>query len=239
MDVSRIGSLLVAGLVTAVALAGGCGGENESSNSGSSAGSAGAPSGGSGGSSSGGTASGRGGSAGDAGAGSLTCGTASCEPLVVPLPGAPAIPACCPAGMPNTCGLDATIIGAFGLMFDEACQPREQPGALDPSCPRTDDIELPDAGLSGSFPGCCRPNGQCGYLADTLQLGPLPIALGLGCIDSAPFLDGGSPQSCGQGGAGGQAGAAGSPGAGGGAGEPGAGGAGAGGDTSSAGMGGG
>jgi hypothetical protein len=121
----------------------------------------------------------------------------------------------------------------LGLTFDDPCQPRNQPGTPDPSCPSTDQIELPDAGLSTSFSGCCRPDRRCGYLADTVLLGPLPIALGLGCVDATPFLDGGSPAACGDAGSGGQAGSAGTGGS---AGESGAGGAG--GDMSAAGMGG-
>lgn len=240
MQVGRIGSLLFVGVVSALVLTGACGGENEKSKPSGSSGSAGtSTSGGSAGASSGGSG-GTGGSAGSSG-GALTCGTATCEP--VSILGLGAIPACCPANMDNACGLDATILGSF-LMFDDPCQPLDQPGTPDPECPSTDEIEVPDAGISTSFGGCCRPNGRCGYFADTVQLGPLPIALGLGCVDSTPFLDGGTPPPCGEGGeggAGGQGGAAGAPGAGGAAGEGGEAGAsegGAAGDVSTAGMGG-
>lgn len=56
------------------------------------------------------------------------------------------------------------------------------------------------------FPGCCRPTGQCGYLLDSIaDIFPL----GLGCVDSSPFLDGGAPLGCGDkaGGEGGMGGA--------------------------------
>jgi len=140
--------------------------------------------------------------------------------------------------MPDSCGLDTTLIGALGVMFEEACQPRDQPGTLDPECPGTESVMV-DGGFTIQFPGCCRPNGQCGYMADQISLIPgLPgIMLELGCVDSAPFLEGGTPEACGSGsGAGGAGGEAGMPGVGGTAGTPGE--AGASGDPASAGMGG-
>jgi hypothetical protein len=49
-------------------------------------------------------------------------------------------------------------------------------------------------GVSIHFPGCCRAGGTCGYQLDTI--GGL-FRLGLGCVDSTPFLEGGAPLSCG------------------------------------------
>lgn len=209
MRVSSIGSVLALGLLWAVVSASGCGGEDKKSDPGGSAGSAG--SGGSGGAT-GGTGGGTSGGSGGTAPGSKMCGTETCSALQLPFPGAPAIPACCPPDSENTCGLDTTLISAFGPSFEEPCQPLDQPGELDPECPGTDSVQVPDAGLSVQFPGCCRSNGQCGYLVDEIRIGGvLPVVFGLGCVDAAPFLDGGAPQSCnpdggGQGGAGGQGG---------------------------------
>jgi hypothetical protein len=60
-------------------------------------------------------------------------------------------------------------------------------------------------GIPITAPGCCRPNGMCGYDLD--RIGGF-ISLGLGCVDSTPFADGGTPMTCGanvtgEGGAGG------------------------------------
>jgi len=65
-----------------------------------------------------------------------------------------------------------------------------------------------------SFHGCCRAETKtCGYdLTKLVDIFPL----GLGCVDSSPFLEGGSPAACGEA-AGGQGGAAGEGSTGGGA----------------------
>jgi hypothetical protein len=138
--------------------------------------------------------------------------------------------------MADSCGLDTALLGALGVMFDATCQPLDQPGTVDPECPGTESVMV-DGGITVQFPGCCRPNGQCGYWAEEVSLIPgLPgLELGLGCVDSTPFLDGGAPENCGSG-SGGAGGEGGAPAAGGAAGTPGEGGAA--GDPASAGMGG-
>jgi len=55
-----------------------------------------------------------------------------------------------------------------------------------------------------SFKGCCRPTGSCGYMLDKIAGA---IELGLGCVESEPFLDGGSSESCDPEGGGGSGGA--------------------------------
>jgi len=173
------------------------------------------------------------GSSGKGGAGGLDASTASpiecanlmCDPLLLPIPGAPPVEACCTPD--DACGLDSSVLEAFGPTFEEPCQPRDQPGVLDTSCPNSTSAMI-EGGLTIEFPGCCRANGSCGYMLDTL-FGVYEI--GLGCVDSAPFLDGGTPAACGDGsggapGAGGTPGGGGTPGEGGASGTPGEGGAG-------------
>lgn len=126
------------------------------------------------------------------------------------IPGEPVlvIPACCSDADSNTCGLDSTFLGMFGPTFPVACQPLAQPGVPDTSCPnRVAPIpNMPT--LSLTIQGCCRAGGTCGY--DLNKLAGL-FTIGLGCVDSTPFLDGGAPQSCGDSGmaGAGQGGAAG------------------------------
>jgi hypothetical protein len=162
----------------------------------------------------------RGGSAGSAGKGGggmdasapdpVECGTTMCEPLVLPIPGAPPVEACCTAD--GGCGLDSTVLEAFGPTFEERCQARDQPGELDENCPNSTSAMV-EGGLNIEFPGCCRADGRCGYMLDTL-FGVYPI--GLGCVDSEPFLEGGTPAACGDGSGGAAgAGAGGTPGGGG------------------------
>jgi len=99
----------------------------------------------------------------------------------------------------------------FGPTFPDACQPLAQPGEPDASCPDSPMQAVSGSALVIAFPGCCRPNHTCGYQLDTIG-GFVP--LGLGCVDSSPFLDGGTPTACGDLGAGGSAGAGASGGAG-------------------------
>jgi hypothetical protein len=168
----------------------------------------------------------RGGSGGDSATQSVACGTSSCKEATLPIPGAPlVIPGCCSNADTGTCGLDSTFLAMYGPTFAVACQPLAQPGTLDKTCP---DRDTTVSGVNISFPGCCRANGSCGYQLD--NIGGLPqLHLGLGCVDSSPFLDGGTPNTCGDMGAagageggGGPGSAAGAPGA---AGESAAGGA--------------
>jgi hypothetical protein len=49
-------------------------------------------------------------------------------------------------------------------------------------------------GIPVTAPGCCTPNGVCGYDLD--RVGGF-ISLGLGCVDSTPFADGGIAVTCG------------------------------------------
>lgn len=131
---------------------------------------------------------------------STVCDGLQCDPII--LPGDyPPIPACCPSG--GGCGLDGTQFEQYGAHFEERCQARDQPGEEDSECPSSTPVPTDFGDLD--FPGCCTPAGRCGYLVD--QAFHL-VELGLGCVDAAPFLDGGVPKNCtpgpaGAGGAGG------------------------------------
>ena len=181
--------LLTAGLLlSGLALASACGGDDDDDNE----------SGGAGGS------SGKGGSGGSAGTGTveaIECGSNTCEPLDLKVFGQAVVAPCCAAD--DACGLDSSSLEAYGVSFDERCQPRDQAGVLDASCPDVS-TEVPDTGLVVSFKGCCRPTGSCGYMLDTIAGA---IELGLGCVASEPFLDGGTSESCDPAGGGGGGGA--------------------------------
>jgi len=137
----------------------------------------------------------------------LECGTATCKPVVIPVQDF-TIPPCCADAATNQCGLDSSVLAAFGPTFPEACQPLDQPGTADESCPKSAKTPVQGTQLEIQFDGCCRPDHTCGYMLD--RLGGL-FEIGLGCVDSAPFLDGGAPTSCGD--AGGEGGAGGAGGA--------------------------
>lgn len=123
------------------------------------------------------------------------CGSVSCEGLKLPVDGLPPLQPCCPEGdAEDACGLDTSVLSVLGVPIERQCEPRSQPGERDPSCPASPANALPDTGLSVSFEGCCRPDGRCGFLVDRV-LGVLN--LGLGCVDSTPFLGGGEAPRCG------------------------------------------
>jgi hypothetical protein len=157
-------------------------------------------------------ASARGGSSGAPATQSQACGTNTCNGVTLAFPGQPvlAIPGCCSDADTNTCGLDSTFLNMFGPGFMTACQPLAQPGAVDTSCPDRNAAIPNMPGVNITFPGCCRAGGTCGYQLDNIA-GFAAFHLGLGCVDSTTFLDGGTPMSCGDtGGAGaGQGGGAG------------------------------
>jgi hypothetical protein len=186
-----------------MALASACGGDSSNPKVDSNGG-------GSGGSSGHAGKGGGGGKTGTAGApAAIKCGSATCSPVVLPV-GDFTIPACCADEATNQCGLDSSVLSAFGPTFSEACQPLHQPGVRDAYCADSAKTPVMDSSLEIQFRGCCRESGTCGYLLD--KLGDL-FPIGLGCVDSSPFLDGGVPSECrGGGGEGGSAAAGGSPG---------------------------
>jgi hypothetical protein len=124
----------------------------------------------------------------------VTCGRATCEGVVIPVVNQ-MLSACCPPDTLNTCGLDVSLLSAIGFDLPEPCQARDQPGNSDPSCPNLSQmLEVPGVGPTPiDLSGCCRAEtGTCGYVADRI----LVLEPGLGCIESGPFLEGGTARTC-------------------------------------------
>jgi hypothetical protein len=131
----------------------------------------------------------------------LACEDLTCKPFDVPDAFMqPDIPACCASK--GRCGLDSSILMNYGLAFGEVCQPKDQKGELTPDCADSAPLMLPGSTLMlPALKGCCREEtGTCGY---DLVIAGL-IDPGLGCVDSTPFLEGGTAPKCdtGAGGAG-------------------------------------
>lgn len=179
----------VCGVIAAAAVPA-CGGSSSNPNPSSS---------GNGGSSGSAGKGGRAGAAGSAPTMPVTCGSKTCKDVLIPQVDF-TIPACCADAATNHCGIDSSVLATFGPTFPDACQPLDQPGTLDATCPASPETPLAGTPLTIKFPGCCRPDHTCGYRLDSI--GGL-IPLGLGCVDSAPFLDGAAPQACGDLGSGG------------------------------------
>lgn len=176
-----------AGLAFALALIS-CGGDSDRRD----ASSTDAGSGAGGESASGGSGSGSGGGQGTPGP--VPCGVELCQPLVFgPLPPAPA---CCADESESLCGLDTSLLASFSAVPTRDCEPFEQPGPLDRGCPESAPFDTGSGIQVPPFAGCCsETTGACGYFVDRVLLFPI----GLGCIDSAPFLDGEPPAPCGGG----------------------------------------
>jgi hypothetical protein len=123
----------------------------------------------------------------------IMCGADTCEGVKVLLPGYAPLEPCCAEG--DKCGLDSAFLAAFGIMFSEACQARHQPGVVGQGCPESAKPMIPGLTVDiDPFPGCCRVESHtCGYVLDNI-LGLVPAHLG--CVDSTPFLDGGTAQDC-------------------------------------------
>jgi len=177
----------VCGVVAVVVLA--CG---NSTDSGTGSGGTGGSTAGVGGVSSVGRAGAGGG--GDAGVvpGPVSCGASTCTPVAIPIQSF-TIPACCADEATGKCGLDSTFLSAFGPSFADPCQPLAQPGTVDANCPDSPKTPVQGTAFTINFPGCCRSSHVCGYQLD--KLGGI-YQIGLGCVDSSPFLEGGTPASC-------------------------------------------
>jgi len=118
----------------------------------------------------------------------------------------------------DVCGLNTAFLASAGAMFADACQPKDQPGEVDASCPSPAGAVVPISEemtvTLDAFPGCCRPNGLCGVVVNeaTTLGGAVELGdLGLGCVDAAPFFPDEEPVPCGEGpvGGGGAGGASG------------------------------
>ena len=148
--------------------------------------------GGSGGSA--GTTGGSGGSAGtavDSGdaadAATVQCGDVTCSPAATPL--GLTLAACCPVDL-DGCGLDLSQAAALAG-FSAGCLQVNQPGTEDASCPARS-VSLGDAGTV-QFPGCCRPNGNCGARVDLSSAAP---GVNFGCVSTGVLPDSGPSQRC-------------------------------------------
>jgi hypothetical protein len=134
---------------------------------------------------------------------SIECGGMICDPVILGTM-YPPIPPCCASN--GGCGLNGAQFEMYGAVFEEQCQPLNQPGEVDSECPSSTPVATDFGPLD--FPGCCTPAGRCGYY---VQNAFTVIEIGLGCVDAQPFLDAGEPASCtpgggGEGGAGGAGG---------------------------------
>jgi len=127
----------------------------------------------------------------------ITCSGESCEGVPVPFPGYMPLEPCCAEG--DKCGLDSSFLAAFGITFSETCQAKNQPGVDGQGCPDSAKPMFPGSTVDiDPFKGCCRLESHtCGYRLDNV-LGLVPA--NLGCVDSTPFLDGGTAEDCDPGG---------------------------------------
>ena len=133
----------------------GSAGQGSGGNGGSGNGSAGSGHAGSGASGSGASGSGSSGSGGSAGAGNST----ACEPCAAP----PAIlgdtvkpTSCCTGSRGEECGEKFPAV--------DRCYALDVPGSQDTTC-------LALSRGKTTYPGCCRPDGECGVVIDSLNLG--------------------------------------------------------------------
>jgi hypothetical protein len=136
----------------------------------------------------------------DAGPQPIECGGETCEPVEIPIKGYEPLEPCCPDN--GGCGLDSTFLASFGISFSETCQAKNQPGVVGAGCPDSAMPMIPGVAFEiPAFKGCCRLDTHtCGYeLNKLLEI----ITVDLGCVDSTPFLDGGTAAACDPEGAGG------------------------------------
>jgi len=137
-----------------------------------------------------------GGSGGGAGASPsaepIQCGSNTCDGVTL-VKGIDPLAACCVNS--DACGLDSSFLAQYGVAFSDTCQARDQPGVDGHGGADSPPLKVPDKDFTiPALPGCCRTDTKtCGYRLDKL-LGLFDV--GLGCIDSTPFQDGGAAPSC-------------------------------------------
>jgi len=131
----------------------------------------------------------------------IMCGATSCMDFPN-VGGLITIPGCCADDMTSACG--GTVSGGeipicsviTAISCDAGCIELDQPGDLTPGpdgMPGTEDDECPSITFNvppsdmSTAPGCCRPDGQCGYLGDFSGdlNGP-----NFGCVPFDTFEDG-------------------------------------------------
>ena len=128
--------------------------------------------------------SGTGGAPGDGGAPTIQCGTNTCTGLS--LGGFVNINPCCTV---DGCGMniDQAVSNLIGIA--PGCYGVGQAGAADTTCPMYS-IANPIGGGNIDFPGCCRPDGECGFAIDTSGFG----GPNLGCVPQE--CNGGPAKTC-------------------------------------------
>jgi len=124
----------------------------------------------------------------------IMCAEETCEGVPINIAGYDSLQPCCAEG--DQCGLDSSFLSAFGIMFSEACQAKHQPGAVGHGCPESPKPMFAGASVNiDPFPGCCRlETHTCGYVLDSALAGLIKPELG--CVDSTPFLEGGTAAEC-------------------------------------------
>lgn len=119
----------------------------------------------------------------DSGLPTIQCGSNSCTGISAG--GLLTINPCCTL---DGCGLniESTVSGLIGI--SAGCYGVGQAGKADTTCPKyTADNPL---GGTIEFPGCCRPDGECGFAVDTSSFG----GPDLGCVPQE--CNGGPAKTC-------------------------------------------
>ena len=119
----------------------------------------------------------------DGGVPTIQCGSNSCSG--VSLGGLLTVNPCCTT---DGCGMniDASVSGLIGIA--PGCYGVGQAGKADTTCPMYT-VANPLGGTI-DFPGCCRPDGECGFAIDTSSFG----GPNLGCVPQE--CNGGPAKTC-------------------------------------------
>ncbi|MEZ4223010.1 MAG: hypothetical protein R3B13_18850 [Polyangiaceae bacterium] len=127
--------------------------------------------------------SGTGGSASDGGPSTIQCGASACSGISVA--GLITLNPCCTV---DGCGvnIDASVSGLIGIAG--GCYGIGQPGAPNATCPSFM-ASIPGQGPI-EIPGCCRPNGECGFAIDLSGFG----GPNMGCANQT--CNGGPAKTC-------------------------------------------
>ncbi len=127
--------------------------------------------------------SGTGGAPGDGGAPTIQCGAQSCTGLSI---AGNVINPCCTV---DGCGMDLpqSVAGLIGMA--PGCYGVGQAGGADATCPMFS-VANPLGGGNIDFPGCCQPDGECGFVIDTSGFG----GPNLGCVSQE--CNGGPAKTC-------------------------------------------
>ena len=102
--------------------------------------------------------------------------------------------ACVTEGLAGeTCGVQTALLGVINVIFDPACQARDQPEVPGPSACPSVDLDLSSVFPEDSplvFDGCCRAaTATCGARVNEVHIksANLDLDLGLGCVAAEPI----------------------------------------------------